>query len=322
MKIDPHVHCRDGCESYKETIAHVFTLCDQQGVDMIFDMPNTTPPLLTEADLERRLALVPSAARGRYKTFIGVTADPAQLRLAAALATAHPSYVAGLKLYAGPSVGPLTVGDIAEQALIYRTLAENGFTGVLAVHCEKPSLLRNVFDPAQPATHGDARPPEAETASITDQVNCAREAGFSGTLHICHVSSAAGLDAIRHARQAADATPLTITCGVTPHHLLWSAEQMQQPAGLLYKVNPPLRPAADVTALRNALKNGEINWIESDHAPHALVEKLYPPYASGFPSLCLYRHLIEELLPAWGLDNITINKVTGGNIRQVFKMET
>jgi dihydroorotase len=97
---------------------------------------------------------------------------------------------------------------------------------------------------------------------------------------------------------------------------------MLGPAGLLYKVNPPLRTAADVAALRNALKNGEINWIESDHAPHALVEKLYAPYASGFPSLCLYRQLVEELLPAWGLDNITINKVTGGNIRQVFKMET
>ncbi len=321
MKIDPHVHCRDGQESYKETIAHVFTLCDQQGVDMIFDMPNTSPPLLAEADLERRLALVPRAARGRYKTFIGATADPDQLRQATELARTHHAEVAGLKLYAGPSVGSLAVSDTPAQALVYRVLTECGYTGVLAVHCEKAALLRKIFDPAQPGTHGAARPPAAEVASINDQVDCARAAGFRGTLHICHVSSAAALDAIRRARQAAPGPAMAITCGVTPHHLLWSEERMREPAGLLYKVNPPLRPAADTAALRNALKLGEINWIESDHAPHALCEKLFPPYASGFPSLCLYRRLVGEMLPAWGLDTATINKVTGGNIRQVFQME-
>ncbi len=314
------MHCRDGRESYKETIAHVFTLCDQQGVDMIFDMPNTNPPLLAEADLEQRLALVPAAARDRYKTFIGATADPEQLRQAAALARAHPSVV-GLKLYAGPSVGTLAVAAEAAQQLVYRTLAECGYTGVLAVHCEKAVLLRNVFDPAQPSTHADARPPAAETASIDDQVEFARAAGFRGTLHICHVTSAAALEAIRRARQAGGAGPLRITCGVTPHHLLWSAAQMRGPTGLLYKVNPPLRAPADNAALRAALKHGEIDWIESDHAPHALCEKIYAPYAAGFPSLCLYRNLVEEMLPAWGLDEITIHNATGGNIRQVFQME-
>ncbi len=289
---------------------------------MIFDMPNTSPPLLAEADLERRLALVPRAACGRYKTFIGATADPEQLRHAAVLARTHHAEVAGLKLYAGPSVGSLAVGETAAQSLVYRVLAECGYTGVLAVHCEKSALLREIFDPSQPATHGAARPPAAEVESIRDQVDCARAAGFRGTLHICHVSTAAALDAIRRARGAQDRPALNITCGVTPHHLLWSEERMREPAGLLYKVNPPLRTGADTAALRAALKLGEINWIESDHAPHALCEKLYPPYASGFPSLCLYRRLVEEMLPAWGLNAETINKATGGNIRQVFQMET
>ncbi len=312
MTIDPHVHCRDGREGYKETIAHVFKLCDEQGVGMIFDMPNTQPPLLSERDADARLQLVPPGEKRRYRMYLGATADPAQLRAAAA-AVANHEYLIGLKLYAGRSVGALAVVSERDQQAVYRTLAEAGYTGVLAAHCEKESLFVNAFDPKQPPSHSLARPAAAEAQAIADQVRFAETAGFRGSLHICHVSSAAGLAAVRAARGR-----VKITCGVTPHHLLWSSAQAAGPAGLLYKVNPPLREPSDTVALRQALKNGEIDWIETDHAPHPVSEKLYPPYASGYPALCLYRRLVEELLPCWGLDGGRIRSVTGDGARRVF----
>jgi dihydroorotase len=312
MRIDPHVHCRDGKQAYKETIAHALKLCDAQGVDMIFDMPNTDPPLLTESDIEARLALVPRADLKRYRLYLGATTDERQLREAVNLVN-QCYQVIGIKLYAGHSVGALALAREADQMKVYEILAAAGYHGVLAVHAEKETLFTRSFDSARPASHGLARPPQAETASIADQIAFARAAKFQGTLHICHLSTAASLELVKAARQ-----DLNITCGVTPHHLLWSADHMKGREGLLYKVNPPLRELADTIALRQALKQGEIDWIETDHAPHAISDKLYPPYESGYPSLCLYRSLVEDVLPYWGMSEATIKNVTSTAIQRVF----
>lgn len=312
MRIDPHVHCRDGRQAHKETIAHVFRLCDAQGVDVIFDMPNTDPPILGEEDLERRLAMVPRDCFSRYRVYLGLTTDEKQSSAAAVLAS-QCRQVAGLKLFAGQSEGSLGVPLESSQKRIYEILAAAGYTGLLAVHCEKDSLCRRAFDPQKPISHCAARPVEAETQAIADQIGFARAAHFRGVLHICHVSAAASLDLIRSERAG-----LKLTCGATPHHLLWTDARMQDRDGVIYKVNPPLRGISDCVALRQGLKNGDIDWIESDHAPHALSEKLYPPYSSGYPSLCLYGNLVSEILPAWGLDEKRIESVTCGNIKKYF----
>ena len=311
MRIDPHVHCRDGRERHKETIEHVLRLCDAQGVGRVFDMPNTDPPVLTAADVERRLLLVPASARGRYGLYVGATDDEAQLAAAARLVRDVPEVV-GLKLFAGRSVGALGVAAEDAQRRVYRILAAAGYSGVLAVHCEKEACFGKC-DPARPAEHGSARPAAAEIESVRDQVAFALEAGFGGVLHVCHVSTAGALDLVRQARGR-----LRITCGVTPHHLLWDAARMDRPDGALYKVNPPLRPASDMHALRAALAAGGIDWIETDHAPHAIVEKLAPPHCSGFPSLMLYRELVEERLPEWGVSEARIRELTHLNIKRAF----
>jgi dihydroorotase len=162
-------------------------------------------------------------------------------------------------------------------------------------------------------THCLARPPQAETGSIEDQIKLVRASGFRGTLHICHVSTAESVGLVRSARPQ-----IKITCGVTPHHLLWANTQMNSREGLLYKVNPPLRELNDCIALRQALKAGDIDWIETDHAPHPISEKLYPPYASGYPSLCLYGDLVDNILPMWGINANTIKNVTCSNIQKTF----
>jgi dihydroorotase len=312
MRIDPHVHCRDGRQKYKETIEHVLRLCDRQGIDIVFDMPNTEPPILAAADLEARLALVPRDDQLRYKIFMGATTDEKQLEEAASLAK-NFNQVAGIKMYAGRSVGRLAVINENLQRKVYEVLAGLDYRGVLAVHCEKERLCRSDFDPQRPISHCECRPPEAEIKAIQDQIQMVRGTGFKGHLHITHVSTAESVALIRSVRAG-----IKITCGVTPHHLLWSNTQMINKEGLLYKVNPPLRDMSDCIALRYALKEGNIDWIETDHAPHPICEKLYPPYASGYPSLCLYGNLVDNILPMWGIDKNMIADITCNNIKRVF----
>ena len=312
MRIDPHVHCRDGRQNYKDTIEHVLRLCDQYGIDVVYDMPNTDPPVLRTEDVEKRLALVPMDDLARYRLYLGALPDESQLQEAVVLAKENKQVV-GIKMYAGQSVGQLGITAEKDQRKIYETLAALDYRGVLAVHCEKENMCRKDFDPQKPISHCSCRPPEAETIAIEDQIKFVRASGFRGVLHVCHVSTAISVALIRSVK-----AEIKITCGVTPHHLLWANTQMNNRDGLLYKVNPPLREMTDCIALRQALKSGDIDWIETDHAPHPVSEKLYPPYASGYPSICLYGDLVDNVLPLWGLDKSMIKNVTGNNITKIF----
>lgn len=314
MRIDPHVHFRDEEQSHKETIAHGLSLARGQGVDIVFDMPNTAQPIISRLDVERRLALIPLSEKERYFLFIGATADEKQLKEAAELVK-NTKEIVGIKLFAGKSVGDLAVTDENSQKKIYEILSEIKYDGVLAVHCEKEKFIKNIFNPGEPFSHALSRPKIAEIESLRDQIRFAVETGFSGTLHICHISSRESLELVEQAR-----TKIKITCGVTPHHLMWDENKLKETNGLLYKTNPPLRSEKDVWALRKYLKQGKIDWVETDHAPHAVGEKLFGDYPSGFPSLYLYRRCVEEFLPSLGLSEQEIENLTFGNINKVFKI--
>lgn len=314
MRIDPHVHFRDGNERYKETIEHGLAVAGSQGVDLVFDMPNTNPPILRKSDVEERLRYVPESESHRYFLYVGATENEDQIREAVRLVREN-RHVIGIKLYAGHSTGDLAVIDEDAQENIYKTLADLDFRGVLAVHCEKEDFIEDRFDPAEPYSHALSRPKTAETASVKDQIGYARESGFKGTLHICHISCKESVELVTAAREH-----MAITCGATPHHLLWDDSMFRRPDGLLYKTNPPLRSREDCADLRNSVARGEIDWIESDHAPHAVGEKLHGPYPSGYPSLYLYKICVEELLPALGLKNDLIRNLTCDNIKRAFDL--
>ena len=283
MRIDPHVHFRDKEQSYKETIKHGLELAKQQGVDIVFDMPNTFKPILTEKDVKERLKLVPRKDKYRYFLYVGATSNKTQLGNAVRLVNSLTNVI-GIKMFAGKSVGDLAIVDENGQKRVYEILAKNDYRGVIAVHCEKERFMRDIFNPLRPYSHALARPNSAETESIKDQIKFVKETGFQGTLHICHVSCKKSVDIINKARKH-----IKITCGVTPHHLYWNNSKLKGRYGLLYKINPPLRSKRNVRYLQKYLKKGLIDWIETDHAPHALGEKLYCGYPSGYPSLYLYK---------------------------------
>jgi dihydroorotase len=309
------VHCRDWKEAYKSTIGEVAELARSQGVVAILDMPNTDPPITSLELAERRLetARREGVERGYY-LYLAATPDEGQLERAVDAAK-KLRRVAGFKMYTAPMKG-LEAKELESQRLVYRKLSELGYRGVIAVHCEKVSLFReDLWDPKQPWTWNLCRPPEAEAESVKDQISLAIETGFSGTLYLVHISNPVSLDHINRGREQG----LRVVCGVTPHHLMLSVEDMAGPGGVALKVNPPLREKRLAKELLERVKNGEVDFLETDHAPHAPWEKYGPPYLSGIRSLESYskcvRWLMENHIP-----EKTLREMTYDNAKRVFPM--
>jgi dihydroorotase len=337
--IDPHVHLRDWGQAAKETLRHGLSVAYRAGLDAVFEMPNTDPPLTTRESVLRRLDDADKAVRDLGITifhglYAGLTAVPRQIEDMVRVWRELFPRVVGLKLFAGHSSGNMGIVDEREQALVYRTLAALGFTGVLAVHCEKEALIRpDEWDPGRPVSHAKTRPPAAEVASVDDQKRLATKAGFTGTLHVCHISTPWALDLLRGTHTGpevaagaatAAAAPVQapraaqtfrVSCGLTPHHALLDAGMMEKADGVLLKVNPPIRPKPFPALMLDRLLAGQIDWIETDHAPHTREDKLVG-YASGIPGLPFYPRFVKLLAGRLGRDRV--DELTHDAICRVF----
>jgi dihydroorotase len=289
MTIDVHVHCRDWRQkNKKETVEHALSVAAKAGLSAIFDMPNSDPPILTLDDVVERLKLVPKNSTVWYGVYVGLTSDSEQVRKAVD-AFDKNEHVVAFKMYAGRSVGGLTVGTESDQRLVYATLAEAGYDGVVAVHAEDESLFGEPFVPENPVTHARERRPVAEAISVYTQIRFAEEAGLK-KLHITHTSCPESVDIISSYKG-----PVSVTCDVTPHHLLLSEEHLNGPKGLLFKMNPPLRDLRRVEQMFEYLKAGKITMIGTDHAPHTKKDKLEQPYLSGIPGLHIWPRFLAYL---------------------------
>ncbi|HKL59034.1 MAG TPA: dihydroorotase [Sphaerochaeta sp.] len=313
--IDAHVHLRDWGQSEKETLLHGMSVALSCGVDELFDMPNTSPPLTERASIERRISDAKRCGMPvRYHLYAGVTSDPSQIEEVVALTREYPSEVIGLKMFAGHSTGNmgLVEGDI--QKKVYRTLASLGYEGVVALHCEKESLLLpELYAPSDYSTHSLARPVEAEVASVSDQIRYSEEEGFAGHLHICHLSSVSSLVLVEEAKKRGR----RITCAVTPHHLLLTSGDASSHS-LYAKMNPPLRSESERNSLFDALLAGRIDWIETDHAPHTLADK--EGGASGIPGFSGLLLLVKRLYEA-GCSLSLMQSLLGSRVQEVFSLE-
>ncbi|MBI4448593.1 dihydroorotase [Candidatus Woesearchaeota archaeon] len=321
MYIDPHVHCRDKDQSYKETISHALSVAERAGFSAIFDIPNLTKPVTDRRLTEERLGIARQCKSPvRYGMHLLLTANPDQIREAVNVWADHrPTkdsdvFVAGLKLFCGKSVGDCSVVDLASQKIVYQTLLDAGYNGVLMTHCEKEEYFSDVWDPAVPLSHAHARPPHAEVESVKDQINLVEEIGFKGTLHIGHISTP---EAVRIANEAKKR--IKVAMGVTPHHCVLSDASLAGAQGILYKMNPPLRPEPMRAEMLRALLEGKIDWIETDHAPHALYEKMNPPHISGIPGLPYYPVFVS-MLRSIGASPALVHRVTYQNIADIFRL--
>lgn len=299
--IDPHVHLRDWSERRKDTLEHGLSVAWKAGLAGVFEMPNTDPALTSRQTILSRIEDADKAIEALgidifHGIWAGLTSSPDQIEEVMRTWVELRPRVVGLKMFAGHSTGGMGIMRKEDRRAVWRQLTELGFDGVLAVHCEMEDLLRRradgsvEWDPARPSSWSDARPPEAELASVDEQIALAREVGFRGALHVVHVSVPASLDRIESARAAG----LRVTCGLTPQHALLSAADMQGSGGPLLKANPPLRPDPMPAEMLSALLAGRITWVESDHAPHTLEEKR-TEHPSGIPVLPFWPRFVEIL---------------------------
>ncbi len=323
-RIDAHVHCRDWSQSYKATISEVMRLARSQGIVAICDMPNTEPPLTNAKRIESRLktAEMEKCLEGYY-IWAGATSNPDQLREIASVVNDNPNVV-GIKMYAGKSTGDLAIAFEDDQRQVYKILAECGYKGVITVHCEKESLSDySLWDPKVPSTWNKVKPPEAEVESVRDQIAFAQDAGFRGQLNIAHISVPESVRLVDNARKS-----MHISCEVAPHHLTLNIDSdMKDTWGTAYKVNPPIRSAEMARELTDMLKDGLIDWIGTDHAPHSADEKEFRDgkpagsYASGIQSLVSYSNFLESLIQRNGFTEQQIERLTYSNIKKALKIK-
>jgi dihydroorotase len=192
-------------------------------------------------------------------------------------------------------------GSCVSDAVLMRRALEyvKAFDGVIAQHAQEPRLT----DGAQ-MNEGEVSarlgltgwPAVAEEAVIAR--DCLLAAHVGSALHICHVSTAGSVEIIRWAKSKA----WQVTAEVTPHHLLLT-DDLVASYDPVYKVNPPLRTAADVAALREALADGTIDCVATDHAPHPLEDKEaeWAAAAFGMTGLETALRVVQEAMVETGL---------------------
>jgi dihydroorotase len=316
--IDPHVHLRDWNGKDKETVLHGLLVARKAGFQAVFDMPNTNPAIVNKSLVEERLALA-SAAIDKigggisYHLYLGLTKEDEQIKEMIDCYNLYFPKCIGLKMFAGQSTGNMGIVELADQEKVFKSLAKYNYKGLLAVHAEKESLLRSCeYIEGQFETHSLARPPQAEVESIKDIIAIAKRTGYQGRLHICHVSTAEGIEILTKEKQS---NPL-LTFGITPHHALFTSEDAKCHDRYL-KMNPPLRSERDRKAVVQAIREGNVDWIESDHAPHLLSDK--EKGASGIPGfkgmLVLYDYLVKR-----GVNESQLRKLFGENVCKAFNI--
>ena len=260
--VDLHTHLREPGREDAETVATGSRAAAAGGYTAVFAMANTDPVADTAGTVEQVLRLGQEAGYVDVQPIGAVTVGLGGQQLAelGAMATS----AAQVRVFSDD-------GKCVHDAVIMRRALEyvKAFDGVIAQHAQEPRLTEDaqMNEGALSGVLGlRGWPAVAEEAIIARDVLLAEHVG--SRLHVCHVSTAGSVELIRWAKSRG----IAVTAEVTPHHLLLT-EDLVASYDPVYKVNPPLRSARDVQALREALADGTIDVVATDHAPHPVEDK-------------------------------------------------
>ena len=281
--IDEHVHFREPGLTHKADIHSESRAAVAGGVTSFMDMPNTDPQTTTQELLERKFELAAEKSLANYSFYLGATND----NLAEVVKT-DPHRVCGIKLFMGSSTGNMLVDKNEVLARLFRESP-----CLIAVHCEDEETIHaNTVCSKDLAAKGEVvldagihpfiRTTEACYKSSSKAVDMAEK--FGARLHVMHISTKKELLLFRNDIPLKDKRITAETC---PHYL-WFADHDYEEKGFAIKCNPAIKSSWDREALRQALRDGLIDTIGTDHAPHLLEEKFTDDYftsKSGFPSI-------------------------------------
>ncbi len=268
--IDPQVHFREPGLEYKEDLFTASCACAKGGVTSFLEMPNTRPPTITQQALDDKLQRAQEKCLVNYGFFVGGTADHLPDLL---LANPTP----GIKIFMGSMHGQLLV---AEDAVLETIFAQG--ERLIAVHAEDQARInqrrKEFAEIHDPAVHSQIQDNQAALLATKRALKLSKK--YQRRLHILHMSTAEEADLLRQDK------PSWVTAEVTPQHLLLNTDAYEK-IGTLAQMNPPLRSPHDNEVLWQALRDGVIDFIATDHAPHTLEEKAqeYPNSPSGMPGV-------------------------------------
>lgn len=268
--IDPQVHFREPGLEHKEDLFTASCACAKGGVTSFLEMPNTRPLTITQAALDDKLQRAAQKCLVNYGFFIGATAENLP-----DLRQATPT--CGIKIFMGSMKGDLLVDQDAALEAIF---AEG--ERLIAVHAEDQARIRErrqqFAEGHDPSLHSQIQDNQAALLATQQALGLSKK--YQRRLHILHLSTAEEVELLRQDK------PSWVTAEVTPQHLLLNTSAYEK-IGTLAQMNPPLRSPHDNQVLWQALQDGVIDFIATDHAPHTLAEKAqtYPNSPSGMPGV-------------------------------------
>ncbi|HUH19033.1 dihydroorotase [Albibacterium sp.] len=312
--IDDQVHFREPGLTHKADIWHESRAAVAGGTTSFMEMPNTIPNALTQELLEDKYQIAATKSIANYSFFMGASNDNIEQVL-----RTNPKTVCGVKVFMGSSTGNMLVDD--EKTL------EGIFSQVpllIATHCEdeetiKTNLARyqKEYDELTIEMHPLIRSAEACYISSSSAATLAKKHGTR--LHILHISTAKELSLFRNDIPLIEKK---ITAEACIHHL-WFSDEDYAEKGNFIKWNPAIKTANDRDAIFQAVLNGTIDVIATDHAPHTLEEKSrpYSQAPSGGP---LVQHALQALLDFYHQGKITLEQIvqkTAHNTALCFQVE-
>ena len=288
--IDSQVHFREPGLEHKEDLACGTAAAALGGVVAIFEMPNTMPLTLSTSDLDDKFARAEGRAWTDHAFFIGAAEENAD-RLGEL--ERHPG-CSGVKIFMGSSTGSLLVED--DETLL--RVLKHGSRRV-AIHAEDEPRLRErlalVRDGAPVSDHPVWRDEEVAVKATTRIMRLARQAGRR--IHVLHITTADEMPLLA-------ANKDLVTVEVTPQHLTLAAPDCYERLGSYAQMNPPIRDERHREGLWEGIRQGIVDVIGSDHAPHTKEEKArdYPQSPSGMPG-------VQTLLPLM-LDHVNAGRLS------------
>jgi dihydroorotase len=298
--IDDQVHFRDPGLAHKGDIFTESRAAVAGGVTSYMDMPNTMPPALSQELLEEKYLMASEKSLANFSFYMGTSNENIEEVL-----KTDPARNCGIKIFMGASTGNLLVDDPETLDTLFKDAP-----ALVAVHCEDESTIRKnaarfrekYGDDIPVEFHPEIRSEEACYRSSSLAVSLARKYGTR--LHVLHLSTANEMVLFE------EKVPLKekqITGEVCVHHL-WFSDEDYKKLGTKIKWNPAIKSVADRDALWQALKEGRLDVVATDHAPHTLEEKsnTYFKAPSGGP---LVQHSLVAMLEMGRQRDFPIEKV-------------
>lgn len=295
--IDSHVHFRVPGNEQKEDWLFASRSALFGGVTTALDMPNNDPPTITAKALSEKRKIVSKTALVNYGFHFGAVSGNEKEIM-------NAKKIVSVKIFTGSSTGSLLLESDREIEKAFEACREKKIPA--CVHAESNEIIgkneKKMHGRSGAMIHSKIRTAKAESAEIKRLLEIQKKT--KNALYFCHVSSKDGIGLIREAKEVQE----NVYCEVTPHHLFLNEKDIER-LGNLGKVNPSIKGEKDRLALWKGIKDGTVDTIASDHAPHTMAEKKLPYWSapSGMPGT---QTMLPLLLDAASKKKVSLERVS------------